>query len=303
MNKKREIEFRYYEIPQGSPLIALLGERWILHYGSENLHFHNYLEVGYCHYGKGVMTVGEGSEEYSTGTFTVIPRNFSHRTTSMGDTVSRWEYLFIDVDGFLRDIYKEKPIMAVQLIERINKNGYCLRQEEHPQAARLICNILEEMREKKELYEENVRGCLLALLIEIARLNEDSAGWRQNSEQNVKRILKTLEYVDKHYREQIRMAELAEICHLSETHFRRIFQKITNTTPNEYLNLIRIQKACGFLRKTDKSVEEIRVMVGFPTASTFNRNFRRFVGMSPAQWRDKTENTIADYRVSVYKGW
>lgn len=249
------------------------------------------------------MNVGEGIQAYSAGTFTVIPRNFPHRTRSTGDTVSRWEYLFIDVDGFLRDIYREKPIMAVQLIERINKKAYCLHQDKHPQAVRLISNILEEMRAKKELYEESVRGCLLALLIEAARLNEDNTGWRQSSEQNVKRILNTLEYVDTHYRDSIRIAELADICHVSETHFRRIFQKITNATPNEYLNLVRVQKACGFLRKTDKSVEEIRCMTGFPTASTFNRNFRRFVGMSPAQWREKTENTIADYRVSVYKGW
>ena len=41
--KKREkeyVEFRYYEIPQRVPLIALMGERWVTRYGSDPMHFH-----------------------------------------------------------------------------------------------------------------------------------------------------------------------------------------------------------------------------------------------------------------------
>ena len=89
------------------------------------------------------------------------------------DPMSPVSYTHLDVYK-RQDIYREKPIMAVQLIERINKKAYCLHQDKHPQAVRLISNILEEMRTKKELYEESVRGCLLALLIEAARLNEDN---------------------------------------------------------------------------------------------------------------------------------
>ncbi len=39
--KKQEIEFRYYEIPQNEPCMALLGEAWIRPYGMDSLHFHN----------------------------------------------------------------------------------------------------------------------------------------------------------------------------------------------------------------------------------------------------------------------
>ena len=56
------------------------------------------------------------------------------------------------------------------------------------------------------------------------------------------------------------------------------------------------------LYKTDKPVDTIRAETGFDTASTFNRNFKRLVGMSPIEWRTKKREK-ADYNISIYKGW
>ena len=97
--KKREkeyVEFRYYEIPQRVPLIALMGERWVTRYGSDPMHFHNYMEIGYCCYGEGVMHLGKEDVKYGEGTVTVIPKNFPHHTTGRDEVFDSWEYLFID---------------------------------------------------------------------------------------------------------------------------------------------------------------------------------------------------------------
>ena len=54
--KKKKMEFRYYQLPPGSPILALLGEKWVQNYGdrtADRLHFHNYMELGYCYYGAG----------------------------------------------------------------------------------------------------------------------------------------------------------------------------------------------------------------------------------------------------------
>lgn len=59
--KKPKMEFRYYQMPPGSPILALLGEKWVQNYGRDidYLHFHNYLEIGFCYYGEGAVTLGE----------------------------------------------------------------------------------------------------------------------------------------------------------------------------------------------------------------------------------------------------
>ena len=65
--------------------MALLGEKWRQNYGRDidYLHFHNYLEIGYCHEGKGAMVIGD--DEYyfeGEGELTVIPSNYLHTTNS-----------------------------------------------------------------------------------------------------------------------------------------------------------------------------------------------------------------------------
>lgn len=302
LKNRQNVEFRYYEMPPKSYLMALLGERWILNYGTESMHFHNYLEIGYCYYGEGNMVMGDRQCEYSGEMFTVIPKNQPHCTRSESHKVSRWEYLFIDVEGFLNQIYADKPVMAQRLAERINCQPFIKSLHECTRIGSLILNVLEEMRSQEEFYKESVQGHLLSLLVEIARISQHDVKW-QFSEQNTGRITKTLDYIAQHYAEEIRVETLAELCHVSETHFRRVFEKVMNTTPVEYMNMVRIQKACTLLKETTKSIEEIREKVGFSTASTFNRNFKRIVGMSPGQWRIQSDNRLVNYKVSIYKGW
>ena len=98
--KKQVAEFRYYQMPENRVLFALLGEKWRQQYGRDinYLHFHNYLEIGYCYEGSGYMTLGEKEISYHGGMFTVIPKNYLHTTNSMPGKLSSWEYLFVDVE-------------------------------------------------------------------------------------------------------------------------------------------------------------------------------------------------------------
>ena len=62
--KKREtIEFRFYEIPQGESALALYGDKWKRLYGigEKYLHFHNLFEIGYCHYGHGLLVLDDST--------------------------------------------------------------------------------------------------------------------------------------------------------------------------------------------------------------------------------------------------
>lgn len=106
--------------------------------------------------------------------------------------------------------------------------------------------------------------------------------------------------------EDIGGKDFARACNLSETHMRRIFIESANITPSEYLNLVRIKKACEMLAKENCSIEKVSNSVGYPVISTFMRNFKKITGISPNAWRRKAlENpeNVAAYQVSVFKGW
>ena len=97
------MELRYYKMPEGSPILPLLGQKWVQNYGNDvdYLHFHNYLEIGFCYEGQGMLVLGEDEVRFHDREFTLIPPNYPHTTISDLGTISRWEYLFVDVEGFL----------------------------------------------------------------------------------------------------------------------------------------------------------------------------------------------------------
>ena len=298
MNKKKrsKIEYRYYQMPPGSPLIALLGQKWIQHYGRniDYLHFHNYLEIGFCYSGQGAMLFGEQENRFGGREFTVIPRNYPHTTNSDEGTLSYWEYLFIDVEGFLQKTLRDNSKMAERLVQRINSRALFLREEEYPQIAGRVREILDIMRRTDEYYMEEAQGVLLSLLISIARLNRmedalyDSGGGEERKLNGA--VARVLDYISNHYMEQVKVGELADHIHISETHFRRIFSAYMHMSPLEYLNQVRVHAACEHLQKTGESIADIAHKCGFVTSSTFNRNFKQIMGVTPMEWRKRPEN-------------
>ena len=119
-------------------------------------------------------------------------------------------------------------------------------------------------------------------------------------------ITRVLDFVSYHYMEDIRIEDLAKICHISETHFRRVFTSHMKVSPLEYINSVRIHTACEFLQTTDIPVADIAHKCGFTTNSTFNRNFRQIMGVTPVEWRKRPENyeqQLLDFDIHSEEGW
>lgn len=310
-NKKPKIEFRHYQVPSNCPILALLGEKWTQVYGRDidYLHFHNYLEVGYCYEGTGTMVLGE--REYRFGEeecFTIIPANYLHTTNSDPGMYCKWEYLFIDVEGFFRETGQSgRYDRAERMIQGINSRAILRKAKDFPEIARMIRGIIEIMRQKKVYYVEEAKGMLAAFLVNIARENRE---WDGSAAEPGGRIAipvcRAMDYIELHYMEPLKTDDLAGWCHISEAHLRRLFSFYLKMSPLEYINLIRIRMACEYLKTTDEQVADIAHKCGFSTLSTFNRNFKKIQGASPNEWRKNPENyeqQLLQFEVHFEEGW
>lgn len=305
--KKNPAEFRFYEIPQEEPVLALMGSKWIQVYGENinNQHFHNLMEIGFCHYGEGDLVIEEDFYRFSAGMMSCIPANFLHVTRSDVQVPAFWEYLYIDPEAILRECGKKSVQETRELLESIHRNAFFINAEDNPMIVTLIRAIFEEMQHKKEYHADCVKGIVYSLLFEIARFNGRQA-MEVRSKSGGLQLERAIEYVENHYQNNFKILDLAVECHMSETHFRRVFQEKMNMTPIEYVNFVRVKKACELIDKTDISMEDVAEKVGFVTPSTFNRNFRRIIGTSPYQWKkrpDNHEGKLLEYRISALKGW
>ena len=304
--KKGSAEFRYYEVPREEAVLALMGNKWIQVYGENinNLHFHNLIEIGYCHYGAGELVIEEDQYRFGAGMVSCIPANFLHVTKSDTHVRAFWEYLYISPADILKQ--QGKPMQETRnIIDAVNRSAFFIKVEENPIFVTLIRAIFEEMQNKNTYYRECVGGLAYTLLYEIARFN--GRGNAQScGKNNSLQLENAIEYVERNYPNNFKIADLANECHMSETHFRRVFQEKMNMTPVEYVNFVRVKKACELIDKTDISMEDVAEKVGFITPSTFNRNFRRIIGTSTYKWKkrpDNHEGKLLEYKISALKGW
>jgi len=209
-------------------------------------------------------------------------------------------------------MYPENDLLQREVLQKLNRKALFVHEWEYRNLSLLVKMIMEEMRALPAHHTDSVRGMLYALVVELLRLSEQDERKAEHHKVEVRKssgvtqIAAALDYVCMEYVHMIRVEELAQVCHMSETHFRRIFEASMNMSPVDYINLVRIQRACELLKKTNDSMDIVAQKVGFTTTSTFNRNFKKFLNTSPYQWKINPENyetKLLNYNISARKGW
>jgi AraC-like DNA-binding protein len=92
-------------------------------------------------------------------------------------------------------------------------------------------------------------------------------------------------WLDKHVGESVIMEHAANAAGLSESHFRRWFQKEVGFNPSEYMMYKRIEIAKDKLREGHLSVTDIAMELGFNTPAYFTAVFRKRTGLTPTEYR------------------
>lgn len=316
MAKQKNIitEYRNYYLPLNFPVLLLSGDYWkISDVPSGRLHFHNCLEIGICHSDSGTMEFYGEPLSFKAGDITVIPRNVPHTTYSAPGTESHWSYLYLDPQELLRNMLPGTWKNYDLSIYAFRDYKHILSREEYPTVHQLVSGIIRELEEQKPSYQISAKGLLLALYIELYRIqsevnhqNSDGTRTNESTPDNALVIAPALDYIESNYMQQFTIEFLADLCHWSPTHFRRVFHDIMGTSPLDFVNNTRIMKSCILLRSTEDSILDISEMVGFHSVSSYNRYFIKIMQMSPREYRKQmqlSENRTKNPSILEYSGW
>lgn len=308
--KKPVIEYRHYSLPITFPVLLLSGERWrISDIKSEHLHFHNHLEIGICYSDSGSMEINGETVPFRAGDVTFLPRYLPHTTYSSPNTASLWSYLFFSPEELFQHSFKGAYSSFEPNLWMMKGMDCIFNKEDHPRVYTLAISVVEELQQQKPHYQESAYGMLLSLYIELLRIHSTNTSWAEQAiEPGLKgdlAVSPALEYITQHYMTPITIDFLADLCHLSTTHFRRKFHEMMGTAPLDFLNSTRIEEACKQLKSSDKSILSISGQVGFHSISSFNRSFSRLMGMSPKEWRKGAQSEIQSAKASIleFSGW
>lgn len=97
------------------------------------------------------------------------------------------------------------------------------------------------------------------------------------------------EYVEEHYYENLMLADVAQKAGISAGYLSTLFQKQLSKGFIDYLNEIRIEHACAYLRQNYLKTYEIAYKVGFRDEKYFSRVFKKIKGLSPSEYRKQNQ--------------
>ena len=139
-----------------------------------------------------------------------------------------------------------------------------------------ICYLFEVLHLLKN--ENNVKN----LVADMEATTEMKTSIQQNS------VERTFDYLYTHFQEEFRLEDVAAYASQNPAALCRAFKRRSGYTIFQFVNRLRIEKACQLLKNTELSVTEISFRVGFNTFSHFNTQFRKIIDLSPSAYRSKS---------------
>jgi len=95
----------------------------------------------------------------------------------------------------------------------------------------------------------------------------------------------------------LKIAQIADECRLSPSHFARAFRRSMGVAPQRYLTQLRIEEAKRLLTKGNLPLSDIALVCGFGDQSHFTRVFGQMTGESPGAWRRSRTARLSEERV------
>lgn len=252
----------------------------------EYLHYHDCLEINYVISGTGVNLIDNNTYIMETGDLFII-NNLSHhmsisnRNLEMKIITFKPDFIYLnDIRylDYLKSFYKKKNDL---------NNKISLTKLNQKLVYDLFIRIEKEFNNKNVGYKLFIRSLLLELLAIIYRnieANENNININK-SQVNYERIHLSIEYINQNFTKSLSLDEIASLSNLSRNYFCSIFKKVMNMTSIQYIDLIRINKACLLLKTSAKSILEISLDCGYNNLTSFNSAFKKICNVTPTNYR------------------
>ena len=252
-----------------------------------DLHWHDELEFLLMTSGEAVFRVGDLEYTVKKGQALFIRSGQIHSAYS-----DKGEWGFSAV-VFHPSLLNSNPYDKIQndYINLIAKNQYmfaCLITGSEPWELEVLDHlekVIEIAVKKEYTYELLIKSHLYAIFSLLLKNAESGAD--KNLTYKCDRLKNVIQYIQSNYSRQLSISELSRMVNMSEGHFCRYFKKIVAKTPIEYLNYIRVIKACDLLESTERKILDIALEVGFNNFSYFINRFKKYMKVTPAGYRKK----------------
>jgi len=246
------------------------------------LHLHKEIELCYVISGAGTVTNEQGSVSAAAGDILLFDSGIAHEIHAEGDAL---RLLAIQTSkAFCLRYY---PQLRNLSFGSCRVNDFCGAG----QIGELKKTMLTAFSAYLSLDASGIFLCMAKvneifsmLLAHVPyRMLDDTQASTQAK--NAERLHRVLAYLEEHFREPVRLRELARMEGITETHLSHFLKEQLHIPFQEYLSRLRLEAAMYLLKTSSMSVTDVSYACGFSDPKYLNLCFQKNIGISPMQWR------------------
>ena len=280
-----------------------IGKYYHTNFSDLKIHTHDFIEIVYVYDGKGYHIYNNVTYPVSKGELYIINSRTPHcfYPTDKSNSEHLVVYNLCFLPEFISSINIHLPILVELTDIMLYKSLYPdeiiyspdlkLSGSMRTEIEQLYEKMYLEFTSKGINYVELLRLSLCERLLKIHRF------YRQNHASPESAVIKyrhqlipdCIQYLRENYSKKVTIEELSNNFFLSKSYLSSLFKKATGSGVVEYLQHIRIERACELLTNTTLSITEISTQVGYTDYRFFNKSFKKITGVTAHEYRKKNE--------------
>lgn len=254
----------------------------------DQLHFHNVHEIALILKGSGKRIVGDNIEHFTDNDLVFIGPLLPHASYIEKDHhLTNHDVqalvIYFHPDWFNETLLNTSDFIKLKKLIKEMERGIKVFGDTKVRTIKALIKL------KKCRGLERIIN-LLDILDFVSKSDEykflASEGYSNNYGQNdVVRLGDVYKYIMKNFTEIIKLSDISSIAHMTSTSFCKYFKSKTGKTFSNFVNEVRIGKACKLMLDESLNISEICYSCGFNNLTNFNRNFKHFTEMTPTEYR------------------
>jgi AraC-like DNA-binding protein/mannose-6-phosphate isomerase-like protein (cupin superfamily) len=241
---------------------------------SVDVHWHDYYELGYVLDGEATHVVNGVTEQVVPGSLFVLSPADLH---SLEASAARPLHVLNAVLS---------PDLVESTLESVVPDGDALLpcSTHLPEVEGDVRRVCSESTGRAPGWEVVVEAVLRTLVVELARRRAASGDRtpQDGSGRRASDVRRAVQFIERHFREPLTLADAAAVAHLSPHWFSEQFRAVTGETFQGFLKRRRLGFAHALLESTDLTVTEVCHAAGFNDTSYFARAYRTAYGSPPS---------------------
>jgi len=248
------------------------------------MHSHRRIELNYILQGSCVMMFGNRLVKLNPNNSILIFPESKHDffvDSKQGVKIVQLEFL---LDNTVFEGFKE--VMEAELTFLFNlksSTASFIKIPNNPEIGNCMERIIRENKLKRNNFIPLSKIYFLELIILLSRIINHQNQRQKQCENEYLKI--AMNRIHSNYSSGVYISELANECKISERYLRKLFINYLESTPQEYLNNLRINKSVELLADRSIAIKEIAYRVGYSTPQYFSRIFKEKYGFSPQIYR------------------